>query len=64
MLNRERGALPLYRQLEIIIKDSIDNGEYSAGDILPAESDYMKLYEISRITVLREKISEEYKELC
>ena len=51
MLNRERGALPLYRQLEIIIKDSIDNGEYSAGDILPAESDSMKLDEISRITV-------------
>ena len=51
MLERKRGALPLYKQLEAIIKESIDNGEYSDGDILPAESAYMAEHGVSRITV-------------
>ena len=42
MLDRTRGAMPLYKQIETIIKESIDNGEYSFGDILPAESEYMR----------------------
>ena len=51
MLDRTRGAMPLYKQIETIIKESIDNGEYSFGDILPAESEYMREYSVSRITV-------------
>ncbi len=51
MLDRNRGALPLYKQLEAIIKESIDNGKYSYGEILPAESEYMNKYGVSRITV-------------
>ena len=51
MLERKRGSIPLYRQLEAIIKESIEKGEYSAGDILPAESAYMAEHDVSRITV-------------
>ena len=51
MLKRERGSLPLYKQLEMMIRESIDNGDFSYGDILPAESEYMAKFGISRITI-------------
>ncbi|MDY4610336.1 MAG: GntR family transcriptional regulator [Sphaerochaetaceae bacterium] len=51
MLNRSRGAMPLYQQLKMILKDQIEQGEYQNGDILPAESRLMNQYEVSRITV-------------
>ena len=43
--------LPLYYQLEKIIKDAIDSGELSPGDTLPTEAELMETYSISRATV-------------
>lgn len=43
--------LPLYYQLEKIIKDAINDGELVAGDSLPTETELMEIYNISRATV-------------
>ena len=51
MLNHEKGAPPLYSQLESIIKMQIERGEYNRGDFLPTEKMLMDQYEISRVTV-------------
>lgn len=42
---------PLYAQLMRIIKDSIQSGQYKAGDQIPTETELSKLYDVSRITV-------------
>lgn len=51
MLNREKGAPPLYSQLEIILKRMIEHGEYNKGDLLPSEKMIMEQYRVSRVTV-------------
>lgn len=51
MLNHEKGAPPLYSQLEAIIKKEIEQGEYNRGDFLPTEKMYMDQYQVSRVTV-------------
>ena len=51
MLNHEKGAPPLYSQLESIIKMQIERGEYNRGDFLPTEKMLMDQYEVSRVTV-------------
>ncbi len=43
--------IPLYYQLEKIIKDSISNGDLKPGDLLPTESELEQIYSISRATV-------------
>jgi len=43
--------LPLYYQLEKIIKDAINSGELAPGDALPTETELMEIYSISRATV-------------
>ena len=43
--------IPLYYQLEKIIRDSINNGELKPGDLLPTESEFEQIYSISRATV-------------
>jgi GntR family transcriptional regulator len=43
--------LPLYYQLEKIIKDSINSGDLQPGDSLPTEVELMEMYSISRATV-------------
>lgn len=43
--------LPLYYQLEKIIKDAINSGELKPGDALPTETELMEIYNISRATV-------------
>jgi len=50
-LNREKGALSLYIQIENIIKEQIENGEYDLGDILPSEKELQSMYNVSRMTV-------------
>ncbi|WP_035778377.1 GntR family transcriptional regulator [Butyrivibrio sp. MC2013] len=49
-LNREKGAAPLYLQLEDLIRTEIESGKYVKGDILPSEKEYMEKYDISRVT--------------
>ncbi|MBQ2259410.1 MAG: GntR family transcriptional regulator [Spirochaetales bacterium] len=50
-LRKGKGELPLYYQLEIILKDRIMGGEFSNGDIFPCERELMAYYGVSRITV-------------
>ncbi|MCR4960262.1 MAG: GntR family transcriptional regulator [Lachnospiraceae bacterium] len=49
-LNREKGAAPLYLQLEDLIRTEIESGKYIKGDILPSEKEYMSKYDVSRVT--------------
>ncbi len=51
VLNREKGASPLYAQLEQFFKHEIERGTYQYGDIFPGEKALMDRYEVSRITV-------------
>ncbi len=55
-LDRSKGASPLYHQLEMLLRKSIEQGEYKKGDILPAEREICASYGLSRITV-RQAIS-------
>lgn len=50
-LNHEKGAAPLYFQIENILKEQIEKGEYAYGDILPSEKQLQELFEVSRVTV-------------
>ena len=51
MLNFEKGAAPLYTQLEQLLQKKIEQGEYGKGDLLPTEKELMEQYEVSRVTV-------------
>ena len=50
-LEKGQGTLPLYHQLEVILKERINNGEFKNGDIFPCERELIKEYGVSRITV-------------
>jgi len=49
MLKNE--AIPLYYQLETILRKRISSGELARGDLLPSEEALAKEYSLSRITV-------------
>ena len=49
MLKKE--AIPLYYQLETILRKRISSGELARGDLLPSEEALAKEYNMSRITV-------------
>lgn len=49
-INRDT-PLPLYYQLEKIIKEAITCGDLKPGDMLPTEMELMEIYSISRATV-------------
>ena len=51
-LNREKGATPLYLQLEDLIRMEIDIGKYIKVDILPSEKEYMDKYRQDRVEEL------------
>ncbi len=50
MINRDV-PIPLYYQLQQLIKGSIETGEFKPGDSLPTEMELMQKYKISRATV-------------
>lgn len=59
-MKRERGdstmiehesAIPLYQQIENDIKQKIMTGEYQAGQMLPSESKFCEMYQVSRVTI-------------
>jgi GntR family transcriptional regulator len=58
-LNRS-DAVPLYVQVANIIKKNIHNGELPPGAPIPSESQLMKAYDISRITVRNALLRLEY----
>jgi DNA-binding GntR family transcriptional regulator len=43
--------MPLYHQLHEILRDTITHGGWKPGDMIPAESDLMQAYGVSRTTV-------------
>ncbi len=49
-LNRN-SPIPLYFQLREILRDAIENGEFSDSAPLPTEEDLMRDYQVSRTTV-------------
>ena len=44
-------AIPLYYQLETILRNKITSGDYSPARPLPSEDALAEEYEVSRITV-------------
>jgi GntR family transcriptional regulator len=44
-------SIPLYYQLENILREKISSGEYRSGDSLPTEDQLVHSYRVSRITV-------------
>lgn len=51
-MNLDRNSFePLYYQLKEIISEKVNNGEYSVDSLIPSESEFCKMYNISRITV-------------
>jgi len=50
MINKN-SPIPIYYQLEELIKDLIERGDLRPGDALPAEREYAEKYRISRMTV-------------
>lgn len=51
ILNREKGAPPLYSQVEAILKTDIEHGKYNKGDSFPTETMLMEEYQVSRVTI-------------
>ena len=51
LLRREKGAPPLYLQLETILKSEIEHGKYNKGDLFPSERMLIEQYDVSRVTV-------------
>jgi GntR family transcriptional regulator len=50
-LLRKKHDQPLYKQLYIILRSKIQSGELKVNDLVPAESELMSSYGVSRITV-------------
>ena len=44
-------SVPLYYQLETILREKIKSGEYAPGDPFPTEDQLAQAYKVSRITV-------------
>ena len=42
---------PMYHQLFVLLRDKILSGQLKAGDLLPAESELIEMFQVSRITV-------------
>jgi GntR family transcriptional regulator len=49
-INRQ-SKLPLYQQLYEVLRGNITRGEWKPGDLIPAESELIEQYGVSRITV-------------
>ncbi|MFB6467343.1 GntR family transcriptional regulator [Cytobacillus sp. Hz8] len=47
----KNSPIPIYYQLEELIKGLIEKGELKPGDSLPSEREYAEKYQISRMTV-------------
>ncbi len=51
MKNFQEKSIPLYYQLELILRTQIRSGDYKPGQALPTEDKLTKSYGVSRITV-------------
>ncbi|HHU94659.1 MAG TPA: GntR family transcriptional regulator [Alcaligenaceae bacterium] len=52
-LSNNDSPLPLYHRLYVILKESILNGTYQPGTLLPSETELTQAYGVSRITAKR-----------
>lgn len=52
----KNSPVPIYFQLEELIKSTIEKGELHPGDLIPSEREYSEKFQISRMTV-RQAIS-------
>lgn len=50
IIDRE-SPIPLYRQVESVLREKILIGEFKNGDLLPSEAQLCDLYNVSRITI-------------
>ncbi len=50
MLNKN-SPLPMYYQIEENLKQRMDTGEYTPGDMIPSERELSEFYDVSRMTV-------------
>lgn len=50
MLNKH-DSVPLYVQLQNLIRSDIISGKYKEGETIPSENDMMKTYEVTRTTI-------------
>lgn len=57
MLNREKGAPPLYHQLKEVLKQAIEEEKYKKGDTFLTERQLQEKFDVSRVTV-RQAVSE------
>ncbi|MDQ7839866.1 MAG: GntR family transcriptional regulator [bacterium] len=48
-----RSPIPLYYQVESVLRDEVAAGRYAAGVRLPTEGDLVRRFDVSRITVRR-----------
>ena len=47
----DEGPVPMYQQLENILREKIESGEYSSGSAIPTEQELIDQYQVSRTTV-------------
>jgi GntR family transcriptional regulator len=62
MLKRDHRVVPLYYQVEHVIRQRITNGEYAPGSQIPSENELSREMGVSRVTVreaLRELVRED-----
>ncbi len=62
MLKRDHRVVPLYYQVEHVIRQRITNGEYAAGSQIPSENELSREMGVSRVTIreaLRELVRED-----
>ncbi len=50
-LNHEKGSAPLYFQISNILKEMIEEGEFSSGDLFYSEKQLQEMFGVSRVTV-------------
>lgn len=60
-LDYSKGAIPLYLQINKVLKQKIESKEFIYGSLLPSELELENLFGVSRITI-RQAISELEKE--
>lgn len=51
VLDYSKGAMPLYMQISLDLKEKIESGVYEYGQNIPTELELQEYYDVSRITV-------------
>lgn len=57
------GHVPLYYQLQELLIEQIESGVYKPGDAIPSENQLVKMFDVSKNTVIQALTALEYKKL-